>query len=52
LYAYIKGHAQEMDDSVVQQHIDLYVNKHSLSLTGEGKRAVEKLFALVKEFNL
>jgi 1,4-dihydroxy-6-naphthoate synthase len=52
LYAYIKEHAQELDDSVIQQHIDLYVNKYSLSLNGEGRLAVEKLFALVKEYNL
>jgi len=52
LYAYIKRHAQELDDSVIQQHIDLYVNKYSLSLNGEGRLAVEKLFALLKEYNL
>ena len=52
LYAYIKEHAQELDDSVIQQHIDLYVNQYSLSLNGEGRQAVEKLFALVKEYNL
>ena len=49
LYAYIKEHAQELDDTVIQQHIDLYVNKYSLSLKGKGKLAVEKLFALLKE---
>ncbi len=52
LYAYIKEHAQELDGAVIQQHIDLYVNKYSLSLNGEGRLAVEKLFALVKEYNL
>lgn len=52
LHAYIKEHAQELDGAVIQQHIDLYVNKYSLSLKGEGKRAVKKLFALVKEYNL
>ena len=52
LYAYIKEHAQELDDTVIQQHIDLYVNQYSLSLKGEGRLAVEKLFALVKEYNL
>jgi 1,4-dihydroxy-6-naphthoate synthase len=52
LYAYIKEHAQELDDSVIQRHIDLYVNKYSLSLNGEGSLAVEKFFALVKEHSL
>jgi 1,4-dihydroxy-6-naphthoate synthase len=52
LYTYIKEHAQELDGAVIKQHIDLYVNKYSLSLNGEGRLAVEKLFALVKEYNL
>lgn len=52
LYAYIKEHAQELDGAVIQQHIDLYVNTYSLSLKGKGRLGVEKLFALVKEYNL
>ncbi|MGL1297118.1 MqnA/MqnD/SBP family protein, partial [Vibrio parahaemolyticus] len=29
---YVKMHSQEMSESVMRQHIDLYVNKYSLDL--------------------
>jgi len=32
-----------LDESVMRQHIDLYVNQFSLSLGQEGRKAVEKL---------
>jgi|SRR6185437_95848 len=37
---YVKGHAQEMDERVMRQHIDLYVNNYSLSLGEDGEKAV------------
>jgi 1,4-dihydroxy-6-naphthoate synthase len=40
---YVKQHAQEMDEQVMRQHIDLYVNDYSLSLGEEGKKAVQTL---------
>jgi len=40
---YIKEHSQEMEESVMRQHIDLYVNNYSLDLGEEGRRAVMKL---------
>jgi 1,4-dihydroxy-6-naphthoate synthase len=40
---YVKSHAQEMDESVMRQHIDLYVNDFSLDLGSEGKAAVAAL---------
>lgn len=40
---YIKSFAQEMDDDVIEQHINLYVNKFTLSLGEKGKKAVQKL---------
>lgn len=40
---YVKQHSQEMDESVMRQHIDLYVNNYSLELGEEGRAAVEKL---------
>lgn len=40
---YVKEHAQEMDESVMRQHIDLYVNQFSLDLGEEGKKAVARL---------
>lgn len=41
--AYIKQHAQELDDRVIDAHIDLYVNDFSLDLGAEGVTAVETL---------
>jgi 1,4-dihydroxy-6-naphthoate synthase len=43
--AYVRAHAQEMDDAVTQQHIDLYVNRFSVDVGDEGERAVRELFA-------
>jgi 1,4-dihydroxy-6-naphthoate synthase len=43
--AYIRQHANEMDDAVMQKHIDLYVNDFSLDVGLEGERAVQELFA-------
>lgn len=41
--AYIRTHAQELDDAVTAAHIGLYVNDFSLDLGDEGVRAVETL---------
>lgn len=40
---FIKMHAQEIDDAVIDSHIALFVNEYSLSLGDEGRRAVEAL---------
>ncbi|KAA2240545.1 1,4-dihydroxy-6-naphthoate synthase [Chitinophaga agrisoli] len=40
---YVKQHAQEMDEQVMRQHIDLYVNDFSLGLGEEGHAAVGTL---------
>lgn len=41
--AYIRTHAQELDDAVIEQHIQLYVNHFSLDLGEEGLAAVQEL---------
>ena len=41
--AYIREHALEMSDEVMQAHIDLYVNSFSLDVGEEGERAVREL---------
>ena len=40
---YVRSHAQEMAPSVIQQHIDLYVNRFSRNLGHEGRGAVRVL---------
>lgn len=41
---YIATHAQEMRESVMQQHIDLYVNDLSYDLGDTGEQAVTELY--------
>ena len=41
--AFIKEHAQELEDDVIDKHIALFVNDYSLTLGDEGHRAVEAL---------
>ncbi|MCL4474785.1 MAG: 1,4-dihydroxy-6-naphthoate synthase [Nitrospirae bacterium] len=40
---YIKAHSQELEDAVIEQHINLYVNDYSLDLGSEGMAAIEEL---------
>lgn len=40
---YIKAHSQELGDHVIEQHIDLYVNRYSLDFGDDGLLAVEEL---------
>ena len=41
---YVNFYAQEMNEKVMYEHINLYVNDFSLDLGEEGKRAVEEVF--------
>lgn len=41
---FVAEHAQEMDPGVIQQHIGLYVNEHSIDLGEEGRAAIEKMY--------
>ena len=41
---YVKRHAQEITDSIIEKHIKLYVNEFSISLKNKAKRAVLKMF--------
>ena len=43
---YVKQHAQEMEDDVIDSHIALFVNDFSLSLGDEGRAAMQALTAL------
>ena len=40
---YVKRHAQEMDEAVMRQHVDLYVNDFSAGMGEGGRSAVRKL---------
>ncbi len=41
---FVRKHAQELDESVRKQHIDLYVNKYSIDLGDLGKKAIRVFF--------
>jgi 1,4-dihydroxy-6-naphthoate synthase len=41
---YIRSHAQEMSEEVMYKHIELYVNKYSVELGEEGRKAIKLLF--------
>jgi 1,4-dihydroxy-6-naphthoate synthase len=41
---FVREHAQEMSEDVMYKHIDLYVNKYSVDLGSEGRRAIQLLF--------
>ena len=46
LSAYIVEHAQAMEEDVMRQHIQLYVNDFSVQLGENGKAAIRKFFAV------
>lgn len=41
---YVRAHAQEMDEAVMYQHIELYVNDFTKNLGDRGRAAVQHLF--------
>jgi 1,4-dihydroxy-6-naphthoate synthase len=48
---YVVRHSQEMQESVMRQHIDLYVNQFSLSLGDEGRKAVGTLLKVYENMH-
>ena len=49
---FIRAHAQEMDDGVIDRHIALYVNEFSRSLGDAGRRAIDVLESRARERGL
>ena len=43
---YVKAHARELEDDVIDKHIALFVNDFSLSLGDEGRAAMQRLTTL------
>lgn len=50
--AYIKNHAQELSDDVIDRHISLYVNDYSLDIGEEGIQAVKELFRRAEKLSI
>lgn len=52
---FVKSHARELSDGVIQKHIDLYVNEYSVNIGRKGQEAIQLLFSKGEErglFNL
>jgi 1,4-dihydroxy-6-naphthoate synthase len=49
---FVRTHAQAMDDTVMQAHIDLYVSRYTVDLGDAGRAAVYKMFELAREKGL
>lgn len=49
---YIKSLAQELDDHVIQEHINLYVNDFTISLGEKGREAIRTLEEMAKCKNI
>jgi 1,4-dihydroxy-6-naphthoate synthase len=45
---FISAHAQEMSEVVIYKHIDLYVNKYTVDLGPEGRKAIDVLFQMAQ----
>jgi 1,4-dihydroxy-6-naphthoate synthase len=50
LSSFVKQNSQEMDEQVMRNHIDLYVNNYTSSLGSEGRAAVWKLLEIASHF--
>ena len=44
-YPFVKQHAQEMDDTVLESHLKLFVNDFTSELGEEGQKAIKALFS-------
>lgn len=42
---YVRSFAQEMEETVLRRHIDLYVNEYTLDIGSDGERAIRALLA-------
>ncbi|MBP3356648.1 MAG: 1,4-dihydroxy-6-naphthoate synthase [Rikenellaceae bacterium] len=47
--AFVRSHAQEMDEQVMRSHIELFVNEFSLSLGEQGRLAASRLTGLAPQ---
>ncbi|ERJ60073.1 1,4-dihydroxy-6-naphthoate synthase [Sphingobacterium paucimobilis] len=49
---YIRSHAQEMEETVMYKHIELYVNSYSIDLGGIGRAAIATMFERAEALQL
>jgi 1,4-dihydroxy-6-naphthoate synthase len=49
---YVRQHAQAMEDAVMEAHIALYVNQHTIDIGTDGEAAVNRMFELAHTYRL
>lgn len=42
---FVKQHAQELDNNIIDSHINLFVNQYSLDISTQGERALKELLS-------
>lgn len=52
LTAFVTTHSQEMEEQVMRQHIELYVNEYTTDLGEQGRHAIQTLFSRAKDAGL
>jgi len=48
-YLFVKQYSQQMEDDVIQSHINLYVNDFTKDLGADGRKAIEVLYSKAAE---
>ena len=48
-YDFVAGNAREMDSTVMNNHIKLFVNEYSLDLGSKGREAIVELFRMARQ---
>jgi 1,4-dihydroxy-6-naphthoate synthase len=51
-YDFVAGNAREMESTVMNNHIKLYVNEYTLDLGAEGRNAITELYRIAREKNV
>jgi 1,4-dihydroxy-6-naphthoate synthase len=51
-YDFVSGNAREMDSTVMNNHIKLFVNEYTLNLGSRGREAVVELFRIARQKNV
>ena len=51
-YGFVSGNAIDMDSTVMNNHIKLFVNEYTLNLGTRGREAVNELFSIASEKNV
>lgn len=49
---FIKKYSQEIDETVMRKHIELYVNNYTLDLAEEGKKSISFLYDYAQKLNI